>query len=160
LIGVDDKIAKILWSKRFLEWQEFMVKLNIIYQDNTSTIKLEENGKESSRKRTQHFKIKYFYVTDLVGRDEVKIKYCSTDEMIADYSTKPVVGRKFVLFRDRIMNLSGNHHCIEQQECVGRTEIKRKVKLVDSEEKESNESLMTKKVRIMSRSAKPGQCLR
>jgi hypothetical protein len=37
---VDDKIAKIPWTKRFLEWQEeVMVKLNIIYQDNTSTIK-------------------------------------------------------------------------------------------------------------------------
>jgi hypothetical protein len=52
LIGMDDKIAKILWTKRFLEWQEFLVKLNIIYQDNTSTIKVEENGKESLGKRT------------------------------------------------------------------------------------------------------------
>jgi hypothetical protein len=43
LIGVDDKSAKILWTNRFLEWQDFLVKLNIIYQDNTSTIKLEEN---------------------------------------------------------------------------------------------------------------------
>jgi hypothetical protein len=58
------------------------------------------------------------------------------------------------------MNLSGKHHRIEQQECVGRTEIKRKVTFVDSEEKESNESSMSKQVREMSRSAKPGQCLR
>jgi hypothetical protein len=42
-----------------------LVKLNIIYQDNTSTMKLERNGKESSGKRTRHFDIKYFYVTDL-----------------------------------------------------------------------------------------------
>jgi hypothetical protein len=48
LIGVDDKIAKVLWTKRFLEWQDFAVKLNIIYQDKTSTIKLEEKGKASS----------------------------------------------------------------------------------------------------------------
>jgi hypothetical protein len=61
-------------------------------------------------------------VTDLVGRNEVKIEYCSTDEMIADYNTKPVVGRKFTLCRDLIMNLSGKHHRIGQQECVGRTE--------------------------------------
>jgi hypothetical protein len=130
---VDDKIANILWTKRFLEWQDFRVKLNIIYQDNTSTIKLEENGKESSGKRTRHFNIKYFYVTDLVGRNEVKIEYCSTDEMIADYNMKPVVGSKFTLFRDRIMNLSGKHHRIGQQECVGRTENKPKIKFVDSE---------------------------
>jgi hypothetical protein len=119
MIGVDDKIAKVLWMKRFLEWQDFAVKLNIIYQDNTSSIKLEENGKSSSGKRTRHFDIKYFYVTDLVGRNEVKIEYCSTDEMLADYMTKPLVGGKFKLFRDRIMNLYGKHHRIEQQECVG-----------------------------------------
>jgi hypothetical protein len=133
LIGVDDKIAKILWTKRFLEWQEFMVKLHIIYQDNTSTIKLEKNGKESSGKITRHFDIKYFYVTYLVGRNVVQIEYCSTDEMIADYNTKPVIGRKFTLFRDRLMNLSGKHHRIKQQECVGRMENKRKLKSVDSE---------------------------
>jgi hypothetical protein len=119
LIEVDDKIAKILWTKRFLEWQEFLVKLNIIYQDNISTIKLEENGKESWGKRTRRFNIKYVYVTYLVGRNEVTIEYCSTDEMIADYNTKPVVGHKFALFCNRIMNLSGKHHHIVQQECVG-----------------------------------------
>jgi hypothetical protein len=72
-------------------------------------------------------------VTDLVGRNEVKIEHWSTDEMDADYNTKPVVGSKFALVRDRIMNLSGKHRHIGQQECVGRTENKRKVKLVDSE---------------------------
>jgi hypothetical protein len=130
---VDDKIAKIIWTKRFLEWQDCLVKLNIIYQDNTGTIKLERNRKESSGKRTRHFAIRYFYVTDLVSRDEVQIEYCSTDEMIADYNTKPVVGRKFSLFCDRLMNLSGKHRRIKQQECVRRMGIKRKLKMVDSE---------------------------
>jgi hypothetical protein len=65
LIGVDDKIAKALWMKGFLKWQDFAVKLNIINQDNTSTIKLEKKEKASSGKRMRHFDIKYFYVTDL-----------------------------------------------------------------------------------------------
>jgi hypothetical protein len=89
LIGVDDKISRVLWTKRFLEWQEFVVKLNIIYQDDTSTIKLERNGKESSGKRTRHFDIRYFHVTDLISHDEVEIECCNTDEMITDYNTKP-----------------------------------------------------------------------
>ena len=112
VVGVDDRISKVLWTKLFLEWQDFKVKVNIIYQDNTSSMRLEENGKASSGKRTRHFDIKYFYVTDLVGRKEVKIEYCNTEEMIGDYNTKPVVGLKFVLFRDRIMNLSNKHHRI------------------------------------------------
>jgi hypothetical protein len=53
--------------------------------------------------------------------------------MLADYNTKPVVGRKFSLFRDRFMNLTGKPHRIQQQECVGRQGIKRKLKIMDSE---------------------------
>jgi hypothetical protein len=72
-------------------------------------------------------------MTDLGGRNEVQIEYCSTDETIVDYNTKPVVGRKFTLFRDRLMNLSGKHHRIKQQECVRRMENKRKLNIMDSE---------------------------
>ena len=43
------------------------MKLNMIYQDNTSSIKIEENGKNSFGKTKKHFYINYFYVTDLVG---------------------------------------------------------------------------------------------
>ena len=42
LIGGDDRIRKILWTRRFLEFQVFKVKLNIIYQDNTITMKLQK----------------------------------------------------------------------------------------------------------------------
>jgi hypothetical protein len=30
-------------------------------------------------------------MTDLVGRNEVNIEYCNTDEMIGDFNMKPVV---------------------------------------------------------------------
>jgi hypothetical protein len=119
LIGVDDQVSKILWTKRFLEWQDFQVRLNIVCQDNTSTMKLAKNGKASSGKRTRHFDIKWFYVTDLINRDEVDVRYCPTDDMLGDYMTKPLVGAKFHKFRDLIMNLSGKHHRDGQQECVG-----------------------------------------
>ena len=55
LIGADGRISKILWTKHFIEYQGFKVELNIICQDNTSTIKLKNNGKASSGKRTRHF---------------------------------------------------------------------------------------------------------
>jgi hypothetical protein len=120
MVAVDDKIDKVIWTKRFLEKQGFKVMLNVIYQDNTSTMKLQKNGKASSGKRTRHFDIKYFYITDLISRNEVQVEYCPTDAMIADYMTKPVVGSKYKIFRDRIMNLSNKHHRIcGQQECVG-----------------------------------------
>jgi len=67
-------------------------------------MKLEVNGKWSSDKRTRHLKIKYFYVTDLIKRNEIELKYCPTEKMIADYMTKPLVGSKFKHFRKEIMN--------------------------------------------------------
>ena len=98
---------------------EHQVKVNLIYQDNTNTMKLQNNGKLSSGKSTRHFDIKLCYITDLFSRNKVEVRYCPTDEMLADYMTKPLVGAKFKLFRDLIMNLSGKHHRIGQQECVG-----------------------------------------
>ena len=67
-------------------------------------MKLEMNGKASSGKRTRHFDIKFFYLTDLIKRGELQVEYCQTDEMDADYMTKPLVGLKFVKFRNRIMD--------------------------------------------------------
>ena len=55
----------------------------------------------------------------MIGKQEVKIKYCPTDDMIADYMTKALTGAKFKLFRNKILNLTGKHHHVEQQECVG-----------------------------------------
>jgi len=86
LNGIDDNIGKVLWTKRFLKAQGFEVKLNIIYQDNNqSTMKLAKNGRSSSGKRTRHFDIKLFYVTDLIGKGEIEVIYCPTNGMVADY---------------------------------------------------------------------------
>ena len=104
LNAIDDKIAKVLWAYRFIRAQGFKVLFNIIFQDNTSTMKLAMNGKASSGKRTRHFDIKKFYVTDLIQKGEVQVKYCSTDDMIGDYMSKPLTGKKFHKFRNLIIN--------------------------------------------------------
>lgn len=105
LNAVDEKLSKILWVRKFLEAQGYNVKENVVYQDNTSTIKLQKNAKASSGKRTRHFDIKLFYITDLINRNEVSVEYCPTGQMLADYMTKPLVGSKFRSFRSEIMNL-------------------------------------------------------
>ena len=105
LVGIDDVISKILWSKRFIESQGFRLESNVIYRDNTSSMKLESNGRTSASKRTRHFSIKLFYITDLIQRKELVIRYCPTDQMLADYHTKPLVGPAFHKMRKWIMNL-------------------------------------------------------
>ena len=75
-----------------------------MHQDNKSTIRLENNGKYSSGKRTRHFDIKYFYITDLIERKEVEVQFCPSNPMLADYMTKPLVGEQFMKMRTLIMN--------------------------------------------------------
>ena len=53
--------------------EKIHINLNVMYQDNSGTIKLAENGKYGAGKRTRHFDIKYFYIIDLIDRKEVSI---------------------------------------------------------------------------------------
>jgi Reverse transcriptase (RNA-dependent DNA polymerase)/Zinc knuckle len=104
LVGVSDVISQVLWTKLFLEGQEYIIQDNIMYQDNKSAILLENNGKASSSKRTRHIHIRYFFVTDKIHNKDMTVEYCPTDDMIGDYFTKPLQGRLFYKFRGKIMN--------------------------------------------------------
>jgi hypothetical protein len=66
---------------------------------------LAKNGRASSGKRTRHINIRYFFIADRVKSGEASIEYCPTDEMLADYLTKPLQCAKFRKFRDRILNI-------------------------------------------------------
>ena len=105
LIAADDLMPHILWMNYFLNWQGYNAKETILYKDNKSEILLDKNGKKSSSKRTKHIAIRYYFITARVKADEFNIKYCSTGDMVADYFTKPLQGKKFYQFRKEIMNL-------------------------------------------------------
>ena len=115
LVGVNDVMPQILWTRYFLEAQGYGVEDSIIYQDNQSAILLEKNGKASSGRRTRHINIRYFFVHDRVSAGEVSVQYCPTGDMIADFFTKPLQGTMFCKFRDQIMN--NNPSTISLQDC-------------------------------------------
>ena len=95
-----------MWSKRFTEVQGSKVNLNIILQDKTITVKLEQNGKLNSGKRTRYFDVRLFHVTDLISWKEVKIKYYPAGKMLADYFSKPLVGKLFRMMRSDVVNIA------------------------------------------------------
>ena len=76
-----------------------------MYQDNQSAILLENNGRASSSIRTKHLNIRYSFITDRIKKGELKIEYCPTDDIVTDFFTKPLQGKKFIQFRKTIMNL-------------------------------------------------------
>ena len=103
LVGVDDMMPSILWTRYFLKSQGYHVSDNIIFQDNKSTMLLERNGKASSSRRTKHINVRYFFITDRISKGEVRVEWCPTKEMVADFLTKPLQGSVFKNFRDLIM---------------------------------------------------------
>ncbi len=103
LVGVDDMMPIILWTRQFFLEQGYGIVENLQLQDNKSSILLERNGKASSGKRTRHINIRYFFITDRVNMKEVSIDWCPTKDMVADYMTKPLQGSHFKKLRDIIM---------------------------------------------------------
>ena len=95
----------ILWTRNFLNAQDYYVTENIISQDNKIAILLENNGKSSSGKRPKHINIQYVFVTDIINKDEVTVDWCPTYEMTGDFFTKPNQGSLFRQFRDMIMGV-------------------------------------------------------
>ena len=116
LVGVDDVLPQVLWTRNFLLAQGWEVNETVVYQDNKSAILLETNGAASSSKRTRHIDIRYYFVKDRIAAGELTIEFCPTDDMWADYFTKPLQGAKFLFLRRIIMNEPGVRSVLSPEE--------------------------------------------
>ena len=103
LIGADDVMSPLLWTKQFLEAQGIEVQENILHQDNKSTILLAENGRSSAGKRTRALNIRFFFIHDQINQGNLRVVYCPTRDMRGDYNTKPLQGAVFHDHRAFIM---------------------------------------------------------
>jgi hypothetical protein len=82
-------------------------------------MKLKQNGKASSRKRTRHINIRYSFIKNRIAKKQVAIQYCPTKQMVVDYFTKPLQGALFYKFRDQILGLAPMETIHgDQKECV------------------------------------------
>ena len=103
LVALGEYLPRVVFIHLFMEAQGYPLEDNIICRDNESAIKLEINGRKSCSKRSHHIDIRYFYVKDLIDKNIVKIQYCPTEKMLADFFTKPLQGNLFRYFRSFIL---------------------------------------------------------
>ena len=104
LVGADEVLSNILWMNNFLKEQGYEPEKTVLMQDNTSAIQLEWNGCESAGKRSRHMDNRYFFIKDCIKHKQLEVEFCPTDEMRADYMTKPTQGSKFYKLRKMLMN--------------------------------------------------------
>ena len=75
----------------------------VLHVDNQGAEKLATNP--VYHKRTKHIDIRYHHVRDIVKNNEIVLKYCPTENMIADILTKNLAKIKHERFL-KLMNLN------------------------------------------------------
>ncbi|KAK4398009.1 Retrovirus-related Pol polyprotein from transposon RE1 [Sesamum angolense] len=90
-----------IWLRRILEdIGEKQEEPTTIYCDNKSAIAITKNPVQHSR--TKHIDIKYHSLREATTRGEIELKYCSTEEQLADIFTKALPRNKFEELRMKI----------------------------------------------------------
>ena len=89
IVSTGERFPKCTWFRYFRGAQGSSLKEDILMQDNQSCILLQKNYPYSNGKGSKHIHIRYFFVVDKIRNKEVKIAYCPTAKMIANYSSKP-----------------------------------------------------------------------
>eukprot|EP01036_Dinobryon_divergens_P034190 gene34190-44172_t len=106
LIAQHDGAHTIQWLSFLMQELGYSVsgdQVPIMYQDNRSAIQLAERG-PGVVSRSRHFQVRYFYVKELVDNNSIKLAHVPTEQMHADFMTKPNQGK---LFRVRVYFLLG-----------------------------------------------------
>ena len=103
IVGTSEYMPYNVWLYNFLGEQGYKVRDNILFQDNQSAIKMKTNGRRSCTGNSRHVHIRHFFVKDLVDKKMVRIMYCPTGIMLADFFTKPLQRELFRFFRNNIM---------------------------------------------------------
>ena len=94
LIAVNKVGTYVEWAKQLMEELGYPQETITIYQDSTCSIAMLKQG-TGSFKRAKHIKVRFFWLKDLIDAGVVILKYCKSEELVADVLTKPVTGAKF-----------------------------------------------------------------
>ena len=79
VVGASDYIPWTVWAKRFLNEQGYNLDRNIFYQDNMSAMKIEKNGRKSCGEKSRHIHIRYFFIKDILEKENIELVHCPTE---------------------------------------------------------------------------------
>ena len=115
-------------------------------------MRLAKNGRALSRKYTRHINIQYLFVTDQIKSKEMRVKYCPSELLIANFHTKSLQGALFQQFQNFILNIN-DPNCDElnylKKGMIKKQELMRSVDDIKSTSQECVEQ-NAKKVQIVS----------
>ena len=105
IVEVDNFLTQVIWTKFSLKYQIYEIRDNVIYQDNKSAIKSDNNCRQSYSERNLHMNIIYYFITERIMKQEESVQSCPNLDMIRDYFTKALQGYKFCHFCNIILGI-------------------------------------------------------
>lgn len=97
-IALASAAQESLWLQQLLsDLKTKQVEPMIIFEDNQSAISMSKNPQFHGR--SKYIAIKYHFIREQVCNGKVELKYCKTNDMVADIMTKGLSGEQFEKLR-------------------------------------------------------------
>ena len=97
LVAMTQAMKETLWLLNICEELSIKHSTVTIFKDNQSTIKFLEND-STYHPRTKHINIKYHFIKEQIKKYNINIEYSPTNDMLADFLTKPLSKVKLLSF--------------------------------------------------------------
>ena len=97
-VALSTATQESVWLRRLLmDLNAFPNGPTVLMEDNQGAIAVAKNP--IAHARTKHIDIRYHYIREAVQEQTIELKYCPTNEMLADILTKPLSKGQFEILR-------------------------------------------------------------
>lgn len=96
-VSLSEAAHEVVWLRNLLkELNEEQIKPTVMFEDNRSC--LDFVALDQHKKRTKHIDTRYHYTRELSSSGVIELRYCPSEEMLADILTKPLGATKVKRF--------------------------------------------------------------
>jgi hypothetical protein len=99
LSSTESEIVALVDAATYLRWIVALLRELALFQDNQSAIHMVQHG--CTWKKTKHMVIRTHFARGLIKEGLLRLEYVPTDDMYADYLTKPYNGRQLIRYSVR-----------------------------------------------------------
>ena len=99
ILAIDDCACESIHLMNILNGCGFTCNKCILFEDNVSAINILKGGIEVMQK-TKYMRIRVAHIKEMIEIGNIEFKHCSTDQMVVDILTKPILGNQFKALRD------------------------------------------------------------
>lgn len=100
-VAATSAACQAVWLRRLLaDFGQLQEGATEIFCDNKAAIAMSENP--AFHGRTKHIDIRVHFIRDLVAGGQIQLRYCNTNEQVADVFTKSLPYEKHAYFRSKL----------------------------------------------------------